>query len=218
MKIHPRFYIYLSLILISFIVGLIKFKSLNKQFKIVACFLGYTFLSEVFSRILALKIHNSNPVYHFYSPIEVLFICSFYFFSTNQFYFKKIVFYTFLFLELFSVINSSFFQHLMEFNSNIDLVKTLFAILLGFIILLEKMKGPFNNDSILDSEMIILIAILWFNITSFIFFMAYNYFVKNLISTKELGIIQFTSNIIYYFLFLLSLLKFKEPVYEWSKN
>ena len=89
MKIHPRFYIYLSLILISFIVGLIKFKSLNKQFKIVACFLGYTFLSEVFSRILALKIHNSNPVYHFYSPIEVLFICSFYFFYGIQLFCKK---------------------------------------------------------------------------------------------------------------------------------
>src|SRR5688572_4639924 len=69
-----RFGIYLSIIAIGVIIALVRFRKLNKAQQYLGWLLLSTLISEIISRVLAVKIRNSSPVYHFYSPIELLFL------------------------------------------------------------------------------------------------------------------------------------------------
>jgi hypothetical protein len=77
------------------------------------------------------------------------------------------------------------------------------SVLVSFLILMEL---PYVKDQLVKSDFLMLIAILFFNTTSFFFIIAHNFLVERGISTKEIGIVHFSSNIIYYSLFLISIL------------
>jgi hypothetical protein len=209
-----RFEIYLALLLIGFIAGLFKFRYLSIQLKIITALLGITFISETISRVLVFKIRNSNPVYHFYAPLEILALGIFFFVSTSGTFFRKMIFISFLSLLLFSIINSIFFQKIMTFNSNVDLMKIPITLIISFAAIWDHLRKPISGNFYIDPYLIILIGILWFNITSFFFFIAHNYFVGNNIPTKTIGLIQYISNMVYYFIFLIAIVIFKKPVNE----
>lgn len=200
-----RFYIYLGLILLGFIIGLFKYKQLSWQLKGVVLLLGFTFCSEVVGRILIKQIHNSNPVYHFYSPVEALLLGLILYNISRKALNQRIIVVVFGIVVLFSIVNSIFFQGWLSFNSNVDQIKMPLTVLAGIIVLMElpivKSKRP---------DLVILIALLCFNTASFLFIISHNYLVSKGISTKSIGVIHYISNIIYYSLLLLSIVLYKK--------
>jgi hypothetical protein len=196
-----KFGIYLSLILLAAIIGFIRFRHLSIPLKGLTLLLGCTFISETVSRILGKIIKNSNPVYHFYSPIEAIGLGFILYHISASHLNRKLVVAGLSCIFLFSIINSLFIQTFMTFNSNVDLFKMPLCVLLAVLIFLE----IFTRSTFTRNEILVLVAIIIFNSLSFFFIVAHNYLVEKGISTKSIGSIHYFSNIIYYTLFLIAL-------------
>lgn len=207
------FLIYIIIIALGVVAGSIKFRYLPVYLRFLTVLLAGTLVSELISRQLIHTTNNSNPVYHVYSLLEICIVCLLLRSITKRERTKRLCITVFLMVFIFSVINSLFIQGFMMFNSNADIVKSPVAVFFSFFILIEKLHDPVKTRFLIESDLLILIAILWFNITSFFFFMAHNYLVSNHVSTIGLGRIHYISNLVYYGLLLLSILIYDRKVY-----
>lgn len=201
-----RFKIYLALLLISAITGLLKFRKLEPGYRYLTVLLIITFISEVISRVLIAEIRNSSPVYHFFSPLELVLLAFILWNLSLSPIIRRSVIVVYAGLVVFSIINSLFFQHLMTFNSNIDIVKMPACFFMAFLVLAEKNHNMINKSALLDADILVLIAIIWFNMVSFFFMVSHNYLIDQGISTRMIANIHYASNIIYYLLYLIALI------------
>lgn len=205
-----RFKIYLLVILVSLFIGVIKFRKLSVASKGLTILLIATFISELVSRVLAASIKNSNPAYHFYIPISFFLSVFIMFAISNNAKLKVALKITSPLILLMLIGNSLFFQDIYIFNSNAQLISILTLLTFSIFLFLEIIDKDIYPFSIIDSDSIIIIAFLWFNLTSFLFYLLLNYFLRNNISMALLNGIHFVSNLVYYTLFGISLLKAKK--------
>lgn len=210
-SISTHFKIYLLLLLIGSFIGLLIYRSLNFQLRWTTLLLVFTFVSESIGRVLAYLIKNSNPAYHFYTPIEGLCLGFILYGITNNLITRRVITTVFLSVILFSILNSFVFQSLYEFNSNADIAKMPLAILVSFMVLFESINSQ-EKKYLLSSDLILVVGIIWFNVSSFVFIAAHDYLIKSGISTRSLGNIHYFSNIIYYSLLTASLVVFKKEI------
>jgi len=208
-----RFLIHLVIIGAGAASGLLRYKVLPRYLKLLTWLLLITFITESVSRILMYQIGNSCPIYHFYSPAELILLLLIFRDLTGRVRLREQITGAFLVLLVFSVINSLFIQTLMELNSYVDIVKSPVAAFFAVIILWEKMNQPVRGPFLIEPDVLVLIAILWFNLSSFMFFLAYELLIREGISTYKLGVIHEISNHLYYTLFCVALLLFKPNQY-----
>jgi hypothetical protein len=146
-----RFVYYLILLLFVFSIGIIEYKRVGIAYKILTLLIGATFLSECISRILVAKIHNSNPVYHFSSPIEFIGFSAVYYFVFTNSSIKKGITALIVLLTLVSVVDTVFFETLLMFPSKYYMISEaiyLIYALLGFRqMLLNPIQVPIYKQS-----------------------------------------------------------------------
>jgi len=204
-----EFIVYLFIIAIGFVIGVINFKG-NKQFRPIVILLGSTLISEIASRVLAYQIRNSNPAYHFFTPIQILLWAIFFLLVITNQKVKMIIFFCSSLLILFSIINTLFWQGLKIFPENVLRIQTIFMIFCSMCLFIEMMDRPSGENIFKNPFFIITIGVLWFNLLSFIFFQSHNFFLKNKIPAYSLRTIQYISNYVYYLIILVAILISKQ--------
>lgn len=187
------------------LLGILRYKHLPDYLRAVVFLLSVTFLSELVGRYLAYAIHNSNPVYHFYSALELACLGGFFYKVSKVGWIKKASIVIYAGLILISCINSLYFQTFYQFNSNIDLIKMPVTFLVSAIVLINLFFSDTEEDASFWPRTIAIIAFFWFNAASFVFYVFYNFFLNNGFEKSYLNILHFVSNIIFYFLLFISL-------------
>ena len=159
-------------------------------------FLLVTFISESISRIIALKVHNSSPVYHFYVLLLVSFFSIIYFLLIPQKGVRVFILVSCFTFLILSSLNSIFLQNLQVFPSLSILIGSVIIILFSlslFKYLVDK-KMIFNKHNI-----------IWFNTSVLIYFTiqifswgVYSYLIRKNLNSKTISDVAFFTNILFY--------------------
>ncbi len=204
-----EFVIYLLIIAIGFVIGIIYYKR-NRQLRPIVILLGVTLVSEIVSRVLAYQIRNSNPAYHFFTPIQILLWGVFFLMVIKNQKIKTAIFLFSATLVLFSMINTFFWQGLKIFPENVLRMETIFLIFCSICLFIEMLDRPSGENIFKNPFFIVAIGVLWFNLVSFIFFESHNFFLKNKIPAHSIRTIHYISNYVYYLIILAAILLSKQ--------
>jgi hypothetical protein len=121
------------LLVSALIIGSIRFKKLSFDQRILVCLLVCTLVVEVVSVLLWRFKMNNNFLYHVYSVFEIFFLGTLYARNLQGLLQPVYVNVCIVFLGLFALVNTLFFQSLKEFNSNVTFVESLLLIILSML-------------------------------------------------------------------------------------
>lgn len=203
--IKPEFLIYLLILLSGAILGTFIYKG-SPKLRPVIVLLAVTFCSEVLGRVLAYTIKSSNPVYHFFTPIQIFLWSDFYLRVLSGNRARKIVVTFSIVLFLFAIINTVFIQGLRQWPDNLLMVETIVLFFFASSLFKQELEQPSSVNLFTSPVFIISIASIWFNLTYFITFQFWDFFVKNDIPNQSLRLISYFSNYLYYLLILTALI------------
>ncbi len=211
-----NYLIYLGIIALGFVAGVSRnFK--KPTIAPIVLLLAITLLSETLSKLLAVTIHNNSYGYHFFHPIQLmLWGVFFYRNSSNPRWKTIIVRLSFLFI-ICSMLSSFLWQKIQVFPGDIIKFETLLLLLWAFHLFLEFLDKPTGENIFINPVFILTIAVIWFNLISFLFFDFFNFFLTSKIPTSSLRAVHYFSNYVYYLLlFIAMLLKDKNHGIELS--
>ena len=117
MDIYIEYYSYLILVFIAFITSIISWRRETREDKILSCLLLLTFVSELIGMIMARKYQNNLSLFHFFAPIQFLFIALYFITIDKTLRKNHIGFYVMTFGVTASIVNSLFIQKTHQFNS-----------------------------------------------------------------------------------------------------
>lgn len=123
------FCIYICILITNVAIGILRYKRIDAASKIIICLLFTTLISECLTRI-----YEKNPVYHFYTVLE-LFLVTLYFFKQVQLkngYYIAICGILYVILEIFELIflhplHSLNYSYII-FDSFLAITMALFAL------------------------------------------------------------------------------------------
>ncbi len=152
--------IYVSLLIISLIIGIWKFSKMSLKFKFATLLLYFILLIEVISSVLSFWMINQTFVYHTLIPIQFLYYGFIFGISQKRLKLFLILFTTFM---LLSFINSIWIQSIIEFPSYslILLSLALVTTVLFDFTRLMKVPSKVKLTSLPD---------FWFNLGHLVFF------------------------------------------------
>lgn len=191
------FIVYLSLLLLVFITGLVRFKKAGLPFKILILYLGVTWVQELASRIIAMMVHTNMFVYHITIPIEFLvFTIIYYHYFKGRI--KKNLLYFAVPVLLFAAVNSLYIENIHLFPSNFamltQIIYCMYA-LLGFRqMLLQPTRQPLHRQSFFWLNL----AVVIFSTTLFIYFGLPNYIVSHKLPYRLIYIFNYIINYVFY--------------------
>jgi len=207
------YWFYLLIIAISLIVGLVRCRN-NKKVWAIIFLLALTLCSEIVSVMLAYIIKNNCCVYHFFNPLQAI-VWGCFFYVNIDGPAKKTVMPLLLLLLLYSILNTMLWQDMMTFPGNFIKFECLVLLFWSFSLFIEFLDRPSKEEVFGDSVYVICIAVIWFNLISYVFFELFNSYIEQNIATDSLRTIHHLSNYIYYSLLLIAMLLGNKPtVYE----
>lgn len=188
--------------LLGFLIGLYGFR-FNRVMLPISCLLWLTF----FNQQLIYNVDWYLADFHLFNPVQFLFLGWFFYRAFDDVKLKKIVLYVLGGSMIFAIINGIFLQPLSEYPSNFIIVENLLLIIGATFLFIEKLDSPAKENIFKSPVFIVTIAILSFNIFSFVYFLLVSYFNKHKIDEFSSIIrILFFANIIYYSLLIVGLL------------
>lgn len=131
---------YLPLFL-ALLYTLIKYRILQKEFKVFAFYLLVSFCIQVFASVLSFFSINNQVLLHVYVFVVPIPIVWFYILVLEGYIAKKILNTVLLLFLMFTVVNSIFFQKMDAFNSHAITVLSVLLVILSlstFLLLLEE--------------------------------------------------------------------------------
>lgn len=200
----PEFLTYIIIIGIGLTIGMLNYSN-SGSFNFITILLGITLVCEIVSRILAYRIANSSPPYHFLIPIQSLMWGAFFAAQFKAGWKRKFAVYVCGLLLLLSIANTLFLQGIYKFPDNVLKIQTFGFITIGFFLFTEKLDDSLGRNIFKDPVFLLAVAIIWFNLISFLFFNFHGFLLKNLVPRNTLRIINYTSNYVYYTIILISL-------------
>lgn len=208
MSLH--YIIYLLIMTVAVVAGLLPVK---KRLLPVVVILVITICSEVLSNYLAHAIRNNNIGYHFYLPLQAMAWGWFFYLNMDKRFHSGIVV-SLAALVLFSVLNTILWQGLWTFPGNFAKFECLFLLFFAVHQFIDFLDRPSWENILGDSVFVICIAIIWFNLISFIFYVLFNLFLHFRIPTDTIRAVLVFANYIYYSLLLFAMfLKTKTKPY-----
>ncbi len=156
-------YIYLLTVLISGLIGAVRFKNLTVPIKILSILVWIIFLCESVAEYLSHKINNNTQVYHFYVILAFWLYVMIYFQILRSVRLKFAVIIAAILFTFFSVINSLFYQKLDSFPSiNLTISDVILVFLSLFYLKISIDHNPF--------EPLRKNSLFWFNISVLVYF------------------------------------------------
>lgn len=180
------------------LTGIFNFNKLLFAFKILVVLLAFTFLAEIYAKILALQKGNNNLIYHLNVPVQYsIYTVIFYVLSVNKLQ-RNFAILSAAFLLLFAIINSGFVQSLLQFPTYSLLVESL--LILGNVLLVFKNMLSRPTDTPLVSQ-----GVFWFSLGTFIFYGFtffywgfFQFFLQNNELANVLLLIPYSANLLMY--------------------
>lgn len=202
--ISTEFIVYLLILLAGTILGSFTYKS-SPKLRPVIVLLGITFISEIISRILAYTIKNSNPGYHFFTPVQIYLWSDFYLRVLTSGRSRKLVIILAVALLSFAIINAVFFQGLKQYPDTLLLFETIVLFFFASTLFKQELEQPSSINLFTSPVFLIATASIWFNLTNFIIFQFWDFFVKNQVPNDTLRLLNYISNYLYYLMILTAL-------------
>lgn len=200
-----RFYIYLILLTITLLIGVVRLKKCTAPFKFLTLLIFYTLLSEILTRVFAVTIKNSSPVYQIFIPVQFFFVTMIY----GLFFNKKYEFFfswSPVFFLILCIINTLFFQKITAIPSNVILISNLAFVLYSLLFFRVMLNSAINQNIFKQS-------IFWFNsavlilfTVSFLYWSFFNYFIRHKIKTGSIATFIYYINIIYYIMLCITIM------------
>ncbi len=208
-----HYLVYIAIIVLAFVTGWYRLRK-QKTIQPVVWLLGITACSEVLCKVLALTIQNNIPVYHVYQPVQFT-LWAVFFCRNMQSGWKKTVFPLWGLLFLFALLNTLFIQPVNTFPGNFTKLESVVVMFWSFCLFSEFLDLPARNNIFGSSNFMICVAVMWFNLVSYLFFGLFNNYVSNPQLIRSVWSIHLFSNYTYYSLLLTAmLLKAEAPAYE----
>lgn len=181
------YYFYLFILFIDVIIGMYKYYQYDEKIKIVLFLIVATFLCEVIATLLSYSTIGRDPIYHFYSVLEVS-LTTLFFIKTIELKNYQIKF--FLSITIWMVIafiNMYLYQPLNEINSNILIIESFFIILMSLFALYKMLLDESITNIVNYPHFWIWVMFLLLWSGSF-FFWGY---IRVLMSEKKISIVAF---------------------------
>jgi len=197
MGYYTQFYIYITVLGLTVLLGLLKLKSLDKGGRIFCLLLCLTFISEYLTYVVAIKKGNNMFVYHIYNPIE-LFILALYFNTTIEtFRQRNVGIYIGIAGLLAGFFNSAYIQSIKGFNSYFLLFEGLCVISMSLFSFYQLMLKDSVASPISDPHFRLSFLLLFYWCITFISWGVY----EMMTTDKRIDVINlilWTANIIIY--------------------
>lgn len=169
MIVTPYFIFYTSLIAGSTSIGLVGFKHLSGPYRFVVALLSYSLFSEVMSRLFLQEFRTANPLYHIYAVVSfVLYVFFFHGKLTHPFTRAGIKI-AGLALVPAALVNTIWFQGLLDTPSHILLFNFLVLSLLSVMLFFQLLQHPTSRSIFRNPDFWFVAGTLLFNAASFIF-------------------------------------------------
>jgi hypothetical protein len=210
--------ILLIFIAVPLIIGIYFIKEIRIPYKILVSLIFCTLITEFLAEYSAHKFKSNLVIYHFFCPVEYMFLALFYtFFLKNQLTNILIKVSIFLFFP-FSIINSFFIQKFYsgKINSHAILAESVLIVCIALLYLYQLLKSNDNYNIYKLGVFWVSIGCLLFFATNVFFWGYYNYLtqLKPLRMTLFFKIL-FWENILLYSIFGIALIAAsKEIKYE----
>ncbi len=198
--------IYILILLIGCLIGIFKYRDLNRSSKIFAVLLFTTFFTEIIAQvILRLLLHRPNNffMYHIFTPIQFsLIACAFF----EELKVKFIIYLIPLMLVL-AIILSSTIQPFDVFNSYFTNI-SFFFITIFTVIYFQKLLNFVTEDTFTDFPLFwISCGLMLFTISNTFVFGTFNtFFSSNNIFSSIFRYVRIFTNYILYILFIVAFL------------
>lgn len=138
------YYLYLFVIAVAFIIGLLRYRRLDKASQIIVIFVASGLLSEIVAiTIIAPYFKTKNPTYHFYNVVE-LSIITIYFLKTIKKYTRSLSLFLICIACVLGLANCMLLQPIETMNSNFITVECFLIIGMSFYALYKMLV----NDNI----------------------------------------------------------------------
>ncbi len=195
----------ISILLTGFVCGLINYRR-KVQLRPVIILLGVTLCAELSSYYMAIVYRNNMPVSHVFNPIQLSIWAVFFYRVFEDARMKKAIVWISIAMIIFALLNSFFLQTIKTFPDNFLKLETMLFVLLGASLFIQQLDSPGNVSIFKDSLFVTSVAVLWFNLISFVFFLLYAYMIKHQLPAGTLRTIHQYSNYIYYLLLLIAII------------
>jgi hypothetical protein len=117
MSSEVELYIDVTIIAISVISGMVRYRRLDTSGRVVLILLTIIFFVEILAHIYAMKFRNNMQVYNVYSVIEFALMCLYFNYSVDVFQRRNIGYYLALIGIVFALVNYCLIQSINTFNS-----------------------------------------------------------------------------------------------------
>lgn len=156
----PRYYPYLTILLISILIGLFRYSRLSARYKMLLLLISLVFISEIVSRCLAIAFENSRPTYHILIPLQCILYGIIYGLAQPN---KKMCYAFFGLATCASVLNSFFFQSIYQFPT--------YSLLALCLVLITTVLFDFKRLILFPTEIQLSAQPdFWFNLGTLVFF------------------------------------------------
>jgi hypothetical protein len=193
-----RFTCYLLLLVSVFAIGILRYKRVSIASNILTLLIGVTLVSEVISRILAIKIHNNIPIYHFISPIEFIGFSAVYHYLFTNYSIKKAIVGLIALLTLASVVDTLFFETLLVFPSKYYMVSEAIYLIYALLGFRQMLLNPIQVPIYKQSFFWLNTAMVSYTSTIFLSDGLHDYFLHHHFGTRTLNTFIYFINIIFY--------------------
>jgi hypothetical protein len=191
--------LYLSLLLLTTILGIVRHKKLTVPFRLLTAIIGITFIVESINWQLSIHYHDARFLAHIMSLAELNFYFPIFYLLFNQKVTKNIILGLIIFFNIFSFINSFFLQpYYNNFPSNVLLPVQICYAILSLVMFRQMLLNTLDINITKQSIFWYSSAMLFLSTSLFFFLGLNNYFVIHHLSFHFLSTFNYVINLIFY--------------------
>ena len=193
-----EFFIYLIILIVISLNGISRFNNLTVPFKVLTILLLITLFSEIISRILVVKIRNSNPPYHIYVILQFAATAFIYSRLITGWRLHKLILLSVIPFTIFSVVNTLFVQKFFSFPSNMIMLSYIVFITFALTLFIQMLDSPKETAIFKQSVFWFNSAILIYSVTVPVCFGVLSYLIKHNLDNRLLSDILLYFTLVYY--------------------
>jgi hypothetical protein len=167
-------------LVLSFVIAIIcgvRYKKLNKPFKLLSLLLFFSFLLDVANQYVNVRYKNNAPLSHIATIVDYTFYAGIYYYLFKSKYIKKLVFTSILLIAVFFFINALFLQPFYKvFPSNVLLASQILYVIFSMLLFKQMLMYPVQINIVKQSIFWYNTAILFFSTTMFLNLALMNYY------------------------------------------
>ncbi|MBK8712700.1 MAG: hypothetical protein IPL97_12635 [Niastella sp.] len=203
MNVTLLFIIYSVILVTGCVIGCFSFNK-YKAYQPIVILLGVTFLLELMGFIIAKIYHYNLWLYHISNPIESSILFYFFYFNIQNRNIKKIIFYSWIALIIFGIINTFFIQTIKLPPTYFILFSAFLSLIFSIILFIQCLDLPSTQNIFTNPIFLSALTVIWFSLTSFAFFIINHHLIQNKIINYLFYIPLYISNYIYYGIYVVA--------------